>query len=224
MHLAYHLGRISVEKGWEFYLYTPQRLSIDRMRNEAAKFALERDCDYLMFVDDDMLIKPETVEFLVDADKDIVMAETYIRGYPFDPMFFKERSKYINAKGQAIYDLEFFKDFKDHVNDKGIVDCAAIGFATALIKTKVIKELDPPYFVTGPNCTEDVYFCLKARQELSWEPTIAVDTRCPTSHRLQPEFVDADNVKDLREYFKPKYDEDERGDRANTYHEMISKI
>src|SRR5271154_6337264 len=69
----------------QFVLFTPYRMAIDTMRNAAAKIALEHNCDYLMFIDDDVIIKPETYAVLKAADVDCVMALTFIRGYPFAP-------------------------------------------------------------------------------------------------------------------------------------------
>lgn len=215
----YHLGRLSKEKNWEFILYTPWRTSIDRMRNQAASLALQNECDYLMFVDDDMILQIDTLESLVDADKDIVMAHTYIRGYPYNPMAFKGYGDLYDQ-----YELKPYIDLEEHTDEKGLVSVDAVGFATVLIKCSLLKRLTTPYFVTTSNATEDVYFCLKAKHEYP-EVTIAVDTRCPTGHLLDKEFVHKNTVKALRNFYeelnppqKPKID------RGTEYFKAIKEV
>lgn len=220
--LYYHLGRLGSERNWQFIQMAPTRMSIDRMRNEAGKFALQNECDYLVFIDDDMLLLPHTIETLIDADKDIVMAHTFIRGYPFHPMAFKRKDPNLSINDTPLvhYD-EIVKD----ANEDALCECDAIGFAAVAIKTHLLKKLSPPWFVTGPNSTEDIYFCLRCKMELD-EPTgIYVHTGVPTGHKLDPEFVTEDNVERLREFHKPAMPASEgRVDRGREYHEMISKV
>jgi hypothetical protein len=176
---------------WALTFFTPQRMSIDRMRNEAAKMALEADYDYLMFVDDDVLVEPQVFDSLLSCDADVAMAETYIRGYPFNAMWFK------NVGGK----LEHDNDSK--ADESGLIECDAVGFSCVLIKVSLLKKVTMPFFVTGPNFTEDVYFCTKAKAELGDNNVkIVVDTRYPTGHLLTPTFVHKQNVKILRAFHK----------------------
>jgi hypothetical protein len=224
-HMAwfYHLGRLREQKGWEIILYTPWRFSIDRMRNEAAKMALENECDYLMFVDDDMLVQLDTLEKLIEADKDIIMAHTYIRGYPFHPMCFKNFSEIPN-------DIQL-KPYDDVIKDKGedgLTECDAVGFACCLIKCSMLKRLEQPYFVTTPNATEDVYFCLRCKIELGREISIFVDTRCPTGHAMDKEFVHEKTVHAHRAYVEALNEKPEeskkREDRGTEYHKGLEIV
>lgn len=218
---AYHLGRESISKGIEIIFYTPWRTSIDRARNNAAKVALEHECDYLMFVDDDMLIQLDTLEKLLAADKDIVMAHTYIRGYPFKPMCFKNTGE----PGDII--LKHFDDFANYKDENGLVECTAIGFACVLIKMHLIQKMEPPYFVTTPNSTEDVYFCLRCKMEIDSNTSIFMDTRVPTGHAMDKEFVHERTVENLRKYyelFTPKENDTRGGDRGTEYHKKIEVL
>lgn len=183
--------------GMEMFLYTPYRCSIDRMRNESAKLALEFECDYLMFIDDDVIVESHTLKSLVEASADIAMAETYVRGGDFNAMFFK----YKDGK------LEHLNEYADVVDDKGIIRVDAVGFSCVLIKCDLLRKLSTPYFITGPNFTEDVYFCVKAVHELGPENVkMIVDTKIPTGHEMMAGIVTRSNVKLLRQFTK---DEDE---------------
>ncbi|MGQ9845885.1 MAG: hypothetical protein ACUVQP_00070 [Bacteroidales bacterium] len=217
-HLAffYHLGKLSEH---EFILFTPRRFSIDRMRNTAATIALENDCDYLMFIDDDMLLNIFTLENLIDANKDIVMAHTYIRGYPFKPMAFK----IIGDANANDFTVQHYDDLLENVDTKGLVDVDAVGFATVLIKTHLFKKLSKPFFVTTLNGTEDVYFCLRCKMELD-NVSIAVDTRCPTGHLLDKEAISTATLKPLKEYYEALgFGQKEEIDRGDSYLKDIKK-
>ena len=195
----FHLGRRLSEH--EFMFYHPRRMSIDRMRNEAAKIALSYECDYLLFIDDDVLVDRKVLGSLIAADKDIVASLTFIRGFPFQPMIFKEI--YRDDEGDSVlgYDTDYRSD------ESGLVSCKAVGFSCALIKCSLLRKLSTPYFVTGAQHTEDVYFCIKAKKEFP-ETTIYTSVRYPTSHLLNAEAVTSDNVERLRAYYKQDYPED----------------
>ena len=186
-----------------FTLVTPHRLPIDKMRNLCAKLALEQNYDYLMFIDDDVLVMPNTYKSLRDADKDIVMALTFVRGWPYPPMFFKSEGIVTDRDGYRRENLSHYIEWADHVNEEGLVECAALGFSCVLIKVDVLRAVSPPYFITSESQTEDVYFCCKARLTLDPAPTIFVDTKVPTEHMLSPDTVTLKNVEELRELHTP---------------------
>jgi len=191
----------------EFIFYTPYRMSIDNMRNDVARIAIEHGCDYILFIDDDVIVMPDTYKMLREADKDIVAAMTYVRGYPFHPMFFKDLGTITETNGKRRKNIGFHDDYLETVQEDGLVKTAAVGFSCVLIKVDVLKAMSPPYFVTGPGHTEDVYFCLKASLELEPEPEIFVDTKCKTGHLMMPDAVSSENVEILRKYYKPELDE-----------------
>lgn len=197
----FRLGRNTSD---DFILFHPNRLSIDNARNQAAKFALEMECDYLFFIDDDMILHPNTYRSLKQADGDIVQALTFIRGYPFHVMAFKKI---------APDKLDFFDDYLDHVDAEGLFESEAVGFACVLIKVnETLKKIRPPYFVTGVWSTEDVYFCCKLRDKVGSNIRILVDTKCPTGHLLNPEALSVHNHDVLSKFHKPlSIPEEDRG-------------
>ena len=154
MNLAYRIGRETQD---EFLLFTGRRVSIDRFRNQAAEYALRHDCDYLMFLDDDVAIPRDTYTILKSLDLDIVTPLVYIRGYPFKPMFFKS-IELGNETGLTTYDdweqvqadrLQEYENFKT-LDPNGalafnphLLEVAAIGFSCCLIKTSVLREVPP---------------------------------------------------------------------------------
>lgn len=179
----------------DFIVNHPHRMSIDRMRNSTAKIAIEADCEYLLFIDDDVLIPPnDTLERLLNCNADIAAGNVIIRGYPFDYMVFRET--WVERSLTAPVTLKAIKK-----SGKGVEDVDAVGFSCCLIKVSLLRKIPPPWFVTGPNFTEDIYFCCKAR-ELFPETTIKVDWDLVCGHILWPEPIRHDVREEYKKYFE----------------------
>lgn len=189
----FRLGRSMPD--YEFALNAPRRASIDRMRNQTAELALAHNFDYVCFVDDDVLVPITGLQSLLAADKDIVAGWTIIRGYPFDNMFFKW-----DEKGTGL------NRWNDPPKETGLLEVGAVGFSFVLIKTSVLRQVPPPFFVTGPSNTEDIYFCVKAQKYVK-DVSIYVDLDVKTSHCLGSEFIDPLNKASYTEYFKKTFPE-----------------
>ncbi len=187
----FRLGRSYQD--YDFAFYTPRRASIDRMRNEIAKLAVINKFDYLLFIDDDVIIPIDGLAKLIKADADIAAGWTVIRGWPFENMFFK----YIDEeKKQLSYGKEPFT-----LNEAGLLDVDAVGFSFCLLKVEHMKKIPPPFFVTGPFNTEDVYYCIKAREFVP-ETKIVVDLSVKTGHCLGSEFIDPETRLHYKNYSK----------------------
>lgn len=172
----------------DFIISNPSRMSIDRMRNMTAKVALEANADYILFLDDDVIVNPNYgLKQLLDCKADIAAGKVCVRGYPFEYMSFK------HGKEGLVIDKELPKH--------GIVDRDAIGFSFALIKVSLLKRLQEPYFITGIHHTEDIYFCIKARQ-VAPKCTIKVNCECECGHILWPEVLFEGNRSAYNEYFE----------------------
>ena len=180
----YRLGRIYPED--QFIFMTPPRMSIDRMRNECARIALEQECDYLMFIDDDVVIPYTAYRDLMTMNYDIAAGFVVIRGYPFNVMLFKE-----TYDDNGILRLPYYNDYVDDIKDN-ILKCGAVGFSCVLIKCSLLKELTLPYFMTGTQQTEDIYFCLKARKEVPGI-TIGANFNVQCGHLGEPRIYTPDN-------------------------------
>ncbi len=217
----YRLGKDF--KDLEICLVNPSRMSIDRCRNLAAEITLEKEFDYLLFLDDDVLIPfKESLEKLIAADGDIVAGDVLIRGWPFDHMMFRydgPESKNLKAMGELP---------EDEIASNPVIPVDAVGFSYCLIKAELLRKMPKPFFVTGPMNTEDIYFCLKARKYLP-ETKILVDTSVKCAHILWAEAIDAQNKQHYKEYYEkafpdiiPKKEED-TGDRGDKYLEMVTR-
>lgn len=183
----------------EFQFFTPHRMSIDAARNTAAEYALQLEMDYLMFIDDDVMIPRNSLKKLIDNDKDICAGFVIIRGMPFNVMAFK-----FGKRTKQHKNMGFYNDLPKNPDGKlrELVRCDAVGFSLALIKTDLLKKLSKPYFITGTANTEDVYFCLKAKHETNNKTSIFMDTSLECGHLLNPEPVGWSNRLKLKAFYE----------------------
>lgn len=204
----------------DLIFHTGMRTSIDTARNNAAKQAMIDDCDYLMFIDDDVLVPKGAMQKLIAADKDIVAGLVIIRGYPFNVMAFK----FTKEKKQRT--LGYFNKLKKDAKGKlvPLQKCDAVGFSCCVIKVELIKALEPPYFVTGPYNTEDVYFCMKVTDELAdkktgEKPSIFLHTGIQCGHLMPPEAVEYATIKKFQTFYAAEHELARRGEigRGRTY-------
>lgn len=191
-------GRLNKDgKPCEFALCNPRRMSIDRMRNEAAKIALEGDFDYLLFIDDDVLLPFDFFTRLQERDKDIVAGVTHIRGYPFYPMIF-------NFSDAEYKSNSYVVDYKMKADSSGLLKCDAVGFSCCLIKTSLLRQVLPPFFITSSNQTEDVFFCKRAKEQLP-ELEIFVDINVETGHILGSDIIEPGSVAMWKEFEEKRF-------------------
>ena len=139
----------------------PWRMPIDVARNKAVEIALHEECDYLFFYDDDMVLHPNVLANLLNhaikREIHIISAKVYIRGYPFKEMIFRFNDP---------EHMGLFSPTPADIDEDGLVKCDAVGCASTLINTELFKMVDQPWFLTGRQHTEDVYFCMKTREHI----------------------------------------------------------
>lgn len=113
--------------------------------------------DYVLMVDSDTIIPPDTLELMLDTDVDICLGVCP-----------RKNTKEGETAMVKMTDMSY-RDFYHY--DKLPAEKTEVkggGFACALIKTTVLTALDYPYFqyVTNEDCStfsEDFYFCQHAR-------------------------------------------------------------
>jgi hypothetical protein len=172
-----------------FVFMNPSRMPIDRMRNATIKVALECNADYVLFMDDDVLVDSHlALGQLLQCESDIAAGKVVIRGYPFDYMVFQENEEKTGLHAEK------------QLPKSGIIDCYAVGFSFALIKTELFRKMSEPWCVTGPTNTEDIYFCIKAHK-LFPELTVKINCACDCGHILWPEIMNSENREAYADYY-----------------------
>ncbi|HUU53081.1 MAG TPA: hypothetical protein VMW44_00405, partial [Candidatus Bathyarchaeia archaeon] len=140
---------------------------IHEMRNTIALRALEKDCTHLIFLDCDMVYPVNTIEKLLEHDKDIIGALTFKRCPDFNPLCLSGEP-YKMTQIDPIPE-ELFK-------------VTATGTGCLMIKTDVFETIDYPWFEfdthDGNLVGEDINFCYKAKEkgfEVYIDPTVRTE-------------------------------------------------
>ena len=195
---AFHkLGRWAERGGHTIAFNNPERMSIDRMRNQCAKIALDINADYLLFWDDDVLVPMDFIDHLLGCDADIAAADVLIRGLPFDHMAF------IGDKNGGLHTIQDTAPLVKKAKSL-VIPVDAVGFSLCLIKVDLLRKMTDPWFITGTQNTEDIYFCLKARQ-LDKNTSIKLDTRIQCGHILWHEVISMENRANYVKYQEAQY-------------------
>jgi len=95
-------------------------------RNYIAAQAVKKGCTHLFHVDDDMIYKPDTLDKLLESDKDII-GGLYKTKYP-------ESQDYV---------IEYLHN--SDMPDKPF-ECAALGTGLLLVKIEVYKKTPQPWY------------------------------------------------------------------------------
>ena len=104
--------------------------NITNMKNGIFKFAQDLNFDYVFIVDSDLILQPETLVNLLNADKDIVSEIFWTRWKPNEP-------EMPNAWDYDHY--SFFEGTLEKYKQKGLYECGGTG-ACILIKKSVIDR------------------------------------------------------------------------------------
>lgn len=146
-------------------------------RNSIVDLAIENNCTHIMFLDTDMTFPANTIEKLINHDKDIVGGLYFERYHPYKPAVFWK-------------DTDGDYALKDIPQNK-LVECDAIGTGCLLIKTSVFEKLEKPYFEyrlgkygtfnDNKFFSEDIVFCETCKSK---GMTIYCDTSIKCGHLL----------------------------------------
>ena len=130
-------------------------------RNDLARQALKLECDYILWLDSDMVFPPETLKYLLnemeETGTDMISGLYFRRCAPFSPVAF---------------DTLEIKDGKASWTDytgelTGLHEVGGVGFGCVLQKTDMLLDMAARYgdfFGPIANVGEDLAFCWRARQ------------------------------------------------------------
>ena len=132
-------------------------------RNDLAKYAVQSEADYVLWLDSDMMFEPELLEKMMatlqEKDLDILSGIYYRRRHPFSPVLMKKLSIAENNFCE-------YENFNAYPED-GIFEVEGIGFGCVLMKSDVLMDIKATYndwFSPFGRVGEDLSFCWRARQ------------------------------------------------------------
>lgn len=195
------------KRAFQFFVGTAGRMHAHIAREVLADEALKLGADYLYMIDDDMLCPVDMFERLLAHDVDIVAPLAFMRKPPHHPVIYTVREGWDAAARMA-----YFQNFSVMTYPKDrLVECDAVGFGAALIKTDVLRALEKPWFATWSRVGEDIGFCHKAKKSGF---RVFCDTSIKLGHLGDPIVVDEDcfersnKVEELRKIY-PDYGDDQ---------------
>lgn len=131
-----------------------------RNRNLIIEQALLSEVDYVLFVDDDCLLPPDTLAKLLAHDVDIVTGLYCMRNYPHRPIIFSEAMDDGRCKWMELAD-----------SASGLIEVVATGMGCLLVKINVFKKIHEveKYWVTlgeleSDHWCDDLSFFKRVRQ------------------------------------------------------------
>ena len=150
-------------------------LYVNQNRNQIAEQAIAMGAEWILYVDDDHIFQPDTLQRLLAHNVDIVSALCVRRVAPFLPVIYDR----VDADGEEV--KHYFTP-----EDVGLKPVLAAGAGCLLVRTYVHTALGPPYWrfsqtVKGNMVGEDIDFCQRAREK---GYKVWCDTDTPIGHRL----------------------------------------
>ena len=155
--LAFRLGRD--HPGFDFIIKIIIKKEQWRARNNLVHMALANACDYLLMLDDDMLVPHELFTKLLAHDKDVVGALYWQRGGAHHPVLMDTPER-----DDGSYDLKFLSPFDERILKKGLHPVDVIGGGCMLFKVDVFRKLQQPYFWWEAEEGTDIAICRRLRE------------------------------------------------------------
>lgn len=133
---------------------SPRGAMLPIQRAECVKMALGQ-CDYLLFVDSDMVMQANALVRLLGRDVDIVSGLYFSRTPPFQPI----AGKLIDGKWEALAEWP----------ERELIEVDGVGAGFLLIKTEVLKDTPEPHWLWSWDEKngyggEDYFFCQQAKK------------------------------------------------------------
>jgi hypothetical protein len=174
---------------YQFGFFTVGRLLTAMAREKLVSEALKANFDYILMIDDDMLLPPNYIESMIadiesKPEIDILAPLAFMRNPPHYAVIYTTIEGYDQKEHQAYYVNNFVKNYP---KDK-LVECDAVGFGSVLIKMDMVKKMNAPYFMSTTGTGEDIWFCVKAKQDVG--ARIFMDTRIKLGHLGNPRIID----------------------------------
>lgn len=164
-------------------------------RNRIAQIAIDRKTDYVLMVDNDVVLPKDALVNLLDDPKEVCLgycarrgADNIYRGQTCVYKLYDEKGmKYFSFPLESGYTAEELHALKE--SEKYKVSIHGGGMACAIIKTDVFNRIKYPWYdwVNYADehrgmLSEDLYFCVKCKKN---NIPIYMDTRVNCGHMLR---------------------------------------
>ena len=188
---VYELDKAGCDTSFEFV----RGYDCATARNRIAQIAIDRGMDYVLMVDNDVVLPKDALINALDDKRDVCLGfyahrdtDNVYRGRTCICKMYDENGvKYFNYPLESEYSAEEFKNLRDANQHK--VQVHGGGMGCAFIKTDVFRRLKYPWYdwVNYADdhrgmLSEDLFFCEKCRKA---GIPIFTDTRINCGHMLR---------------------------------------
>ena len=154
-------------------MYVNVMIPIDLSRNEIVESAKKDNCDYIFFIDSDIIIKEGQLDRLLSHNKDTITGVYYKRIFPYEPLPRKKVTKdlYIYIEPEDKEDnIENRTTESKTIEPNGeIIDIDGTGMGCFLVKMDIFDKIPYPWFEfkyfnkngKWAQTSEDLVFCQK---------------------------------------------------------------
>ena len=175
------LKEYELVSNFKFFKSCLGRLMVSYAREKFAEYAVNVGFDYIMYLDDDHIwplnIFTKLEKYIKDYD--IVAPLCLQRQYPYTPVIYK--STYSKLKdGRTLYNNVKYAEVKEIKKGDIITDADAIGFGACIVKVDLLNRISRPWFFNQVGVGEDIWFCMKAKNEANAK--ILIDTSIEAPH------------------------------------------
>jgi hypothetical protein len=192
------LARFEAKSDYKFFTMNTGRLMIQYARELICDQAIETGMDYVLFIDDDMMVPPDLFQHLCQIDADVVAPLCTTRNYPYEPVVYdlflvpaKEEDRSYGLRNKPKFDIPR--------NEILLVD--AVGFGVVLLKVETIKKMKKPWFFVNQSVGEDILFCVNGRNQVPGF-SVKVNTGVNVGHLSDPV------PRDIRDFDKAREDKE----------------
>lgn len=171
--VAFAHSLATLHKVGECSLFMKSGSLIYAARNSLATAAIEKDVDFVFWLDSDMVFKEDTLVRMMDTlqknDLDILTGLYFRRVPPYSPVLFDQ----LDMQEDDTCNFSEFTTIPDKLFEVG-----ACGFGCVLMRSDVFLDVQSRFgnmFAPIANNGEDVAFCWRARQcgfKIWCDPTI----------------------------------------------------
>ncbi|RTE01327.1 glycosyltransferase [Paenibacillus whitsoniae] len=209
---ALHLNNVSVIDSNESSVYVRSENThywndsliwkVAEFKNQIIAKALEQDVDYLFLVDSDLLLHPQTIQHLINQDKDIVSEIFWTRwtldSDPLPQVWLRDQyTLYRQSSGETLSDSEKeirLNEFLAQMKVAGVYEVGGLGACTLISRKAIRSGVNFKEIKNLSLWGEDRHFCVRA-QALGLH--LFVDTQYPALHLYRES--DLDNVDAFRQ-------------------------
>jgi hypothetical protein len=126
-------------------------------RNKITEFALDSGAEWILYLDDDHILKSDTLTRLLSTGKDVISAHYIRRQPPFSSVLMDKELP------TGAYTWKYLSGA-----DEGIISVGAVGAGCLLVRRAALEALTPPYWTLGQIAADqwgdDLHFCTRLRR------------------------------------------------------------